>query len=141
MAHVPLKGQLGAINAPFHIDIKPMQCKHLNITDGFSCSLGFYGGYPSPEQCSHCVKFEQVNMPEPEKTDLKNNVSAGLGDTIAKITSAAGIKPCGKCKKRQSALNRMFPYKQGSDQPNQGLFSEPPGCKSCGKKRQEHGND
>lgn len=34
----------------------------------------------------------------------------GVGDVIAKITSAIGIKPCGGCKKRQSALNRAFPF-------------------------------
>jgi hypothetical protein len=37
--------------------------------------------------------------------------SRGFGDTIAKITKAAGIKPCGGCKKRQEALNRLFPYR------------------------------
>jgi hypothetical protein len=38
--------------------------------------------------------------------------SRGLGDTIAKITSAVGIKPCGGCKKRQAALNERFPYRK-----------------------------
>lgn len=37
--------------------------------------------------------------------------SRGLGDTVAKITSAVGIKPCGGCKKRQAALNRLVPYR------------------------------
>ena len=36
--------------------------------------------------------------------------SRGLGDTVAKITAAIGIKPCGGCKGRQDALNRMVPY-------------------------------
>lgn len=36
--------------------------------------------------------------------------STGLGDTIAKITTALGIKPCGGCKKRQTWLNEHFPY-------------------------------
>lgn len=36
--------------------------------------------------------------------------SRGLGDTIAKITSAVGIKPCGGCKRRQATLNRLVPY-------------------------------
>ena len=40
--------------------------------------------------------------------------SRGLGDTIAKITTAIGIKPCGKCKKRQAQLNKRFPYKDGN---------------------------
>ena len=61
--------------------------------------------------------------------------SKGLGDTIAKITSAtrldklaekiaeiAGAEDCG-CKKRQDKLNKMFPYTPSkkitnSDNPN-----------------------
>ena len=38
--------------------------------------------------------------------------SSGLGDTIAKMTKAVGIKPCGGCKKRQEWLNEKVPYKQ-----------------------------
>lgn len=34
----------------------------------------------------------------------------GVGDLIAKATSAIGIKPCGGCKQRQSALNRFLPF-------------------------------
>jgi len=37
--------------------------------------------------------------------------SRGLGDTIAKMTKAIGIKPCGGCKKRQERLNKAVPYK------------------------------
>ena len=37
--------------------------------------------------------------------------SRGLGDTIAKMTKAVGIKPCGGCKKRQEILNKAVPYK------------------------------
>jgi hypothetical protein len=37
--------------------------------------------------------------------------SRGLGDTIAKITSAVGIKACGGCKKRQARLNELVPYR------------------------------
>lgn len=34
----------------------------------------------------------------------------GLGDTVARLTAAVGIKPCGGCKKRQAALNALVPY-------------------------------
>jgi len=34
----------------------------------------------------------------------------GLGDAIARVTMAVGIKPCGGCKKRQAALNRLVPF-------------------------------
>ena len=39
-----------------------------------------------------------------------NHESKGLGDTIAKMTKAIGIQPCGGCKKRQEALNKALPY-------------------------------
>ncbi len=35
----------------------------------------------------------------------------GLGDVVAKVTSAVGIKPCGGCKERQAKLNKSFPFK------------------------------
>ncbi|HUQ70681.1 MAG TPA: hypothetical protein VM165_14220 [Planctomycetaceae bacterium] len=34
----------------------------------------------------------------------------GLGDVVAAVTSAVGIKPCGPCKARQEALNRAVPF-------------------------------
>ena len=43
---------------------------------------------------------------------LKEKKSKGLGDTVAKVTKAVGLKPCGACKKRQEKLNRLFPYKE-----------------------------
>ena len=36
-------------------------------------------------------------------------VQPGIGDTVAAVTTAAGIKPCGGCKKRQAALNQATP--------------------------------
>ena len=39
----------------------------------------------------------------------KSEVSPGIGDTVAAVTTAAGIKPCGGCKKRQAALNKATP--------------------------------
>ena len=52
---------------------------------------------------------------------MEKNKSKGLGDTVAKITKATGIKkvvdtvskvtkkPC-NCGKRKDTLNRLFPY-------------------------------
>jgi hypothetical protein len=37
-------------------------------------------------------------------------LNRGVGDTIAKITHALGITPCGGCQKRQEELNRIVPY-------------------------------
>ncbi len=50
----------------------------------------------------------------PEGVDNVYHVcqSRGLGDTVAKVTKAFGVKPCGKCKKRQETLNRMVSYKK-----------------------------
>ena len=39
----------------------------------------------------------------------KSEVTPGIGDTVAAVTTAAGIKPCGGCKKRQAALNNATP--------------------------------
>ena len=60
---------------------------------------------------------------------MNGNESRGLGDTIAKITSAtkldklaeaiaqaAGAEDCG-CKARQERLNQVFPYKKTSNFP------------------------
>lgn len=38
--------------------------------------------------------------------------SRGVGDTIARITKAVGIAPCGGCERRREALNRWLPYRQ-----------------------------
>jgi hypothetical protein len=45
-------------------------------------------------------------MQEEQKPESK-----GLGDTVKKITNAMGIKQCLPCKRRQEALNRLFPYR------------------------------
>ena len=37
--------------------------------------------------------------------------SKGLGDSIAKLTKAVGIKPCKSCEKRKNILNKLFPFK------------------------------
>jgi hypothetical protein len=36
-------------------------------------------------------------------------VPGGLGDLVADGTKALGVKPCGKCRKRQAWLNRVTP--------------------------------
>jgi hypothetical protein len=37
-------------------------------------------------------------------------MAKGLGDVIANITTAVGIKPCAKCNERKETLNRLFPF-------------------------------
>jgi len=36
--------------------------------------------------------------------------SRGVGDTVAKLAAAVGVKPCAKCNKRKERLNRAMPY-------------------------------
>jgi len=40
----------------------------------------------------------------------KHGLSVGLGDTVAKVTKAIGLKPCKGCRKRQAKLNKLLPY-------------------------------
>jgi orotate phosphoribosyltransferase len=50
------------------------------------------------------------NLPPLEREWEPSQPSRGLGDVIAKATSAIGIKPCGGCKSRQATLNNVFPF-------------------------------
>jgi len=38
--------------------------------------------------------------------------SRGLGDTVAKLAGVVGVKSCVGCKRRQSKLNKLVPYKR-----------------------------
>lgn len=44
-----------------------------------------------------------------ELTAVECPASPGIGDVIAAGTKAAGIRPCGRCKQRQAALNKATP--------------------------------
>ena len=53
--------------------------------------------------------------PQDEQKPASPQEMRGLGDLVAKATSALGIKPkpgCG-CKQRQERLNKMVPFKPG----------------------------
>ena len=50
-----------------------------------------------------------LNQEAQNYMDLSRAKPVGLGDTVATVTTAAGIKPCGGCKKRQAALNKATP--------------------------------
>ena len=56
------------------------------------------------------TRMEEVIAATMQKVKFQHQESKGLGDTIANITKAVGIKPCNGCKKRQEKLNKMFPY-------------------------------
>jgi hypothetical protein len=65
------------------------------------------------ERLKACASSRTDQWIEVTKACFKNQ-SKGLGDTIAKVTTALGIKPCGGCKERQRALNELFPYGQAT---------------------------
>ena len=44
----------------------------------------------------------------------QNVEPAGLGDVIARWTHSMGIKQCAGCRRRQVALNRIFPRRRRS---------------------------
>lgn len=54
------------------------------------------------------IKGVDVDFECPKKKPWK---PTGLGDTLANWIKRLGIKPCGGCKKRQAALNKLVPYK------------------------------
>ncbi len=56
------------------------------------------------------VKMKDQNNNKNWANFVKTKNAKGLGDTIASITKAVGIQPCGACKKRQEKLNKLFPY-------------------------------
>ena len=101
---------------------KTVDCMFWN--DGV-CEQGFYGGRPSPSVCTnHCPvylkdKGRVVNYGSVAKRSVskkQNDTHSGLGDTVKWAIEKVSFgrikqkKGCG-CAKRQSWLNRHFPYR------------------------------
>ncbi|KKN80838.1 hypothetical protein LCGC14_0326450 [marine sediment metagenome] len=63
-------------------------------------------------QCPQCNWTYRIQSDEPPRRNCPKAPSQGLGDTVAKLIKAVGIKPCGGCRKRQAQLNELFPYRQ-----------------------------
>tara|TARA_Y100000310_G_scaffold342212_1_gene444322 strand:+ start:919 stop:1155 length:237 start_codon:yes stop_codon:yes gene_type:complete len=76
------------------------------------CNFGDAPNVDGFWQCRWCEKSHLLPLPHPPRRNCPKAPSRGLGDTVAKMTRAVGIKPCGGCKKRQKKLNEMFPYRQ-----------------------------
>jgi len=53
-----------------------------------------------PIQCSCGTRHESGKM-------------RGVGDVVAKMTKAVGIRPCGRCAQRREKLNSIFPFSGG----------------------------
>lgn len=63
--------------------------------------------------------------------------SVGLGDTVAnaiKTVTFGTVKPCQACKKRQEALNKMFPYGQAENAQTNTPSTDKP-CQTCNQKK------
>jgi hypothetical protein len=67
--------------------------------------------------CATCRKSaiwrEQIGAPDVCPYGITIPPLRGLGDVVARVTSAIGIKPCGGCKQRQQKLNELVPFKAG----------------------------
>ena len=66
--------------------------------------------YAAPAVCPFGVTAATANH-QSQVSNLQSTPARGLGDVVAKMTCAVGIKPCGGCKKRQATLNHLFPFK------------------------------
>lgn len=51
-----------------------------------------------------------VDLTAPAAPDEQTLPSAGLGDTIKKITNFLGIETCEKCEQRRKNWNKQFPW-------------------------------
>lgn len=84
------------------------------IRNGGCCSIGEYKK-PSYGVCLlKCEKNTDKPTTKKAKKILGIGKSRGLGDTVKKLidrVTKGKVKPCGKCKKRQEALNKLMPYK------------------------------
>ena len=65
----------------------------LTDEDMVICTLGLCADGELDSCCNSCESYE--------------GPSRGLGDRVANLTKAVGIKPCGGCQKRREALNKM----------------------------------
>lgn len=84
------------------------------IRNGGCCSIN---EYQNPSY-GICLLSCQKNTDKPTRIKAKKILgigkSRGLGDTIKKLierVTKGKVKPCGGCKKRQEALNKLMPYK------------------------------
>jgi hypothetical protein len=103
-------------------DIAIVDCRSWRVLgDDPNCSKGMDLG-----QCASCAGRESRNgnlavpplrvrmpgetpaLPAAPKT---SEPMRGLGDAVARVTTALGVKPCMSCKQRQEMLNRMVPFR------------------------------
>lgn len=51
---------------------------------------------------------EEIDLTSKENQSDQTLPTSGLGDVIAKVTTALGIEPCEGCEKRKQSLNSAF---------------------------------
>jgi hypothetical protein len=59
------------------------------------------------------TKTVEKAQPQPYRVRLPGFIAdedVGLGELIKRVTSAAGIKPCGGCQRRADTLNRWMVF-------------------------------
>jgi hypothetical protein len=73
--------------------------------------------HPDPTErfCIHCGWKKPERIVGWPRRNCSQQPSRGLGDTVAKFTTALGISPCSGCKQRQAWLNEKFPYAKSPD--------------------------
>jgi len=66
------------------------------------------------EQCGTAANVAPDDFPLTCACGVRYEVgeSRGLGDTVAKLARAVGVRPCGGCRQRQAKLNKMLPYRK-----------------------------
>lgn len=59
-------------------------------------------------RCAHCRNYQLAERPGVAR--CRRQAARGLGDSVARLTAAAGLPACGGCRRRQQWLNALVPY-------------------------------
>ena len=103
-----------------------MTCKHLQLRVCGNPEARAHGTTVPPNVCSICPHYDGPSRPVLQSAAKPSAVWRGLGDVVAAATSAVGITPCGGCKERQEALNRLVPFAGGGSPSDPPAPSDPP---------------
>lgn len=90
-----------------------IKCKHWSSCSGGACCAIEKYTHPTESVCLTFCDSNTHPITDKQKEAFFNR-SKGLGDTIKKVIDKVTfkkVKPCGGCKKRQEALNKLMTYK------------------------------
>lgn len=90
-----------------------------NCTSALHCRVcrDRKGGQSWREMIARHFDTDGTDWPCPKGRAWGYVPSRGLGDTVARFikrVTFGRVKPCGGCRKRQRALNRLVPYPKGA---------------------------